>query len=303
MKSRCRFTLLLIFLSLPAFAQAMYEFFPSDVEKDELERAQAIVYLKEAGKMIQSQGINDAVSAFGASNSPWNQARYGLFVFDVSNGKFIFSPSTTKTAKEGFAMDDINGKPLSEIISSSVKENELATIWRTIKYVVGKSNDGREYISKIATDKKNKQGYILTMAEENLLMESLYVEALVKDAALLIDMVGTKAFSSLNNPNSEFQTRSSSVFVIDENGKILVDPISQDSVGKQHPELKALKQIAYSDSGSGWIPVPSNKDKPQLIYARSVDFEHNLYIVGTQIDLNPDATPKNIIMLLKGYRN
>lgn len=123
------------------------------------------------------------------------------------------------------------------------------------------------------------------------------VITLVDDAARLIETEGEAAFDDLRAPGSRWRSGDTYVFVVDEDGTMVVHPDPalegsnvldlRDANGK--PFVREYMNLALRD-GAGWtdyswLTPGGGPPAPKLTYVKRVDVEGRTYVVGSGVYL------------------
>jgi signal transduction histidine kinase len=259
--------------------------------------------VQDAAVLIERDG-EGAFKQFGQKDSRWfNEDNY-LFVYAL-DGVCAFHPITPELiGKNVMGLRDLNGKPLIREITDVGRRPEpdasgwVFYLWqdRTQLSPGWKS----AYVRKVTA--ANGQIYVVGSGSFNIKVEKLFVERRVQSAADLLASVGkAEAFKQFQDPGSRFVFLDSFIFVLDEQGRTLVDPAFPTMAGRNLSEFQdavgfyairdALKKLEQADEARVlylWPKPGSSTPSRKLIYARKVVIGGETLIVGSDFFL---ATP------------
>jgi signal transduction histidine kinase len=253
--------------------------------------------------LLERKG-EQAFKDFGQKDSKWFNDDIYFFVY-APDGTCLFHPITPElVGQNAMSLHDINGKPIIRMITDvSRKPEKDASGWvfylwqnRTQLTPSWKST----YVRKVAGP--DGRIHVIGSGSFTIRVEKLFVEERVRLAAELLRSAGREAaFKQFQDPKSPFVFLDSFIFVLDENGRTLVDPAFptmtgrdlsdfQDAVGFR-PIREVLRKLAHADEA--WVqylwPKPgSSVTSRKLVYARKVSVGGETMIVGSDFFL---ATP------------
>lgn len=262
-----------------------------------------VVLVDSAAALLQREGER-AFVAFDQRGSRWFNGSSYIFVY-TPNGTSVFHPvEPALVGRNLIDLKDMNGKPVVRLIADIAKkpgpnaagwvfylwedQPQLTPMWKV------------SYVRKaIAPDGKV---YLVGSGSYNMKTEKVWVEDRVRLATQLLERKGPKvAFKEFVDAASPFVFLDTYVFVIDREGRTVVDPAYPNMAGRSllqfrdvvgMPVIQILLQ-KLADARSAWVEylwtkpgesLPSRK----LIYARKVTVGGKTYIVGSDFYL---ATP------------
>jgi signal transduction histidine kinase len=259
--------------------------------------------VEDAAALIERDG-EGAFKQFGQKDSRWlNEDNY-LFIYAL-DGVCAFHPITPELiGKNVMGLRDLNGKPLIREITDIGRRPEpdasgwVFYLWqdRTQLSPGWKS----AYVRKVAAP--SGQVYVVGSGSFNIKVEKLFVERRVRSAADLLASAGkAEAFKQFQDPGSPFVFLDSFIFVLDEQGRTLVDPAFPMMAGRNLSEFQdavgfyairdALKKLEQADEARVlylWPKPGSSTPSRKLIYARKVVVGGETLVVGSDFFL---ATP------------
>ncbi len=184
-----------------------------------------VTLVREASALVEKNG-EKAFSEFKTEGSKWWKGETYIFVVDTE-GNMLVHPDTELEGKNQLGLRDVNGKPIVKRFIEEVssyedetegwshylwpKPGEIFPTWKTTFVKLVTSPSGKKYIV-------GSGGYDMSI-------ERAFIEDEVKDAVRLIESEGTDAFSEIRDPASECIFQDVYVFVINQDGTELVNPV------------------------------------------------------------------------------
>jgi signal transduction histidine kinase len=259
--------------------------------------------VEEAAARIEQKG-SDAFKEFGVPNSKWFYDDYYLFVY-TPDGTNVFHPIEPRLiGKNIIGLRDMNGKAVIRMIAVVAKKPErdasdwvfylweyktqLIPLWKSAYIRKAIAPDGTVYlVGSGLYNMKTERAFVQDRVE--LACEKLLTEG--KDAA----------FKEFRDPASQFVFLGAYIFVLDENGRTLVDPSFPTNAGRDLSDFRdavgmpVIQELfnKLSKTDNAWMqylwpkpgsPVPTRK----LIFAQKVTVGGETFIVGSDFYL---ATP------------
>ncbi len=246
---------------------------------------QLVLLVQDAAHLIEQQGTA-AFQKFTVPGSRWFNKWHYLFIYD-QNGVCLFHPALPELiGKHLVGLQDLNGKPIGRWICDLGRSpeprasgwffylwqarNDLAPSWKVSYICKAVGPDG--------------QVYLVGSGLHNFKIEPIFVKDCVDRAVSLLQREGKQiAFAQFRNPASSFSFCGTYTYVLDNQGRCLVDPAFpslerrnllrfQDALGHQ-PVLEALQRLQKSDSI--WVqymlPRPGDTEPSRkTAYARKV---------------------------------
>jgi signal transduction histidine kinase len=259
--------------------------------------------VEDAAALIARDG-EGAFKEFGQKDSRWFNDDYYVFVYTL-DGVCAFHPITPELiGKNIMALRDLNGKPLiREITDIGRKPEDGASGW---VFYLWQDRIQLSPAWKSAFVRKVKapdgQIYVVGSGSFNIKVEKIFVERRVSSAADLLASAGKdEAFKQFRDPASRFVFLDSYIFVLDQQGRTLVDPAFPTMAGRNLSEFQdavgfyairdVLKKLAQADEARVlylWPKPGSTTPSRKLIYARKVVVGGETLVVGSEFFL---ATP------------
>ena len=262
-----------------------------------------VALVEEAATQIEQKG-EAAFKEFSVHNSKWLYDDYYLFVY-MTDGTNVFHPIEPRLmGKNIIGLHDMNGKAVIQMIVDVAKKPERdASDWvfylweyKTQLIPLWKS----AYIRKAIAP--NGTVYLVGSGLYNMKTERAFVHDRVELACeKLLSEGKDAAFKEFRDPASPFVFLGAYIFVLDEDGRTLVDPSFPTNAGRDLSDFRdavgmpaigeLLNKLKRQDNA--WIqylwpkpgsPVPTRK----LMYARKVTVGGETFIVGSDFYL---ATP------------
>jgi signal transduction histidine kinase len=262
-----------------------------------------VALVEEAATLLEQKG-EQAFKELGQKDSKWFNDDYYFFVYAL-DGTCLFHPITPELIGQNvMALQDINGKPIVRLITDIGRKTEknasgwVFYLWqnRTQLTPSWKST----YVRKVAGP--DGRTYAIGSGSFTVRVEKLFVEERVRLAADLLRSAGKEtAFKQFRDPRTPFVFLDSFIFVLDENGRTLVDPAFPTMTGRDlseftdavgfRPIKEVLSKLAQADEA--WVqylwPKPgSSVTSRKLVHVRKVTVGGETLIVGSDFFL---ATP------------
>jgi len=275
-----------------------------------------VALVEDAAALIERKG-EEAFKDFVQKDSRWLNDDYYIFVYAL-DGTCLFHPITPELVGQNVMdLKDMNGKPIIRLITDVGRKPEkdasgwVFYLWENQTQIT--PNWKSAYIRKVVAP--NGQTYVVGSGSFTIKVEKAFVEQRVRLAAELLQTAGkAEAFRQFQDPGSRFVFLNSFVFVIDQQGRTLVDPAFprqagrdlsdfQDAVGF-YPIKEALKKLAQADEA--WVqylwPKPGTSvTARKLVYLRKVSVGGETLVVGSDFFLATpiwmkveDAWPRNL---------
>lgn len=264
---------------------------------------QLVFLVEDAARLIEKQGTA-AFQAFAARGSRWHDKWHQLFIYEL-NGVCLFHPALPELiGRHLVGLKDLNGKPVGRWINEiGLRPEPQASGW--VFYLWEARHDlaptwKLSYICKaVGPDGKV---YLVGSGRHNFKVEPIFVKNCVDRAVNLLQKQGKElAFAQFLDPASSFSFGDTYTYVLDDQGRCLVDPAFpslvrrdlqhfQDAMG-HYPVHEALQQLKKSDTA--WVqymlPRPGAAEPSRkLAYVRKVTINGDELVVWADFFL---ATP------------
>jgi signal transduction histidine kinase len=268
-----------------------------------VETKQLVALVEDAAALIELKG-EAAFQEFGVPGTKWFYDDYYLFVY-TPDGTNVFHPVAPQlVGKNLIGLRDMNGKAVIRMIADVAKKPERdASDWvfylweyKTQLIPLWKTSYIRKAVAPDGTV------YVVGAGLYNMKTERAFVHDRI---ALACDMLLSKgrdlAFKEFRDPASAFVFLGAYIFVLDENGRTLVDPSFPTNAGRDLSGFRDAVGMPVVEelfnklkrTNDAWVqylwpkpgsPVPTRK----LMYARKVIVNGETFIVGSDFYL---ATP------------
>jgi signal transduction histidine kinase len=259
--------------------------------------------VEDAARLMEQKG-EQALGEFAQKDSKWLNEDYYLFVYAL-DGTCIFHPITPDLiGKNVIDLRDMNGKPIIRQITDVGRKPEndasgwVFYLWQNQTQLTPTWKS--TYVRKVVG--LNGQTYVVGSGSYNIKVEKIFVEERVRMAVDLLTSAGKDAaFKEFRDPASSFVFLDSFVFVLNEQGKTLVDPAFPTMAGRDLSEFRdavgffaireVLKKLEQADRA--WVqylwPKPgSSVTSRKLVHVRKISVGGETLIVGSDFFL---ATP------------
>jgi signal transduction histidine kinase len=265
---------------------------------------QLVAFVESAASLIEQRGPEAAFREFQRAGSPWQTSPTYLFVYDTEGNSVWHGMNPELVGRNLLSLRDPLGKPvIQSIVDVGRRPEANASDW--IFYLWEERPDFHpdwksSYVRKaVAPDGKV---YLVGSGSNRIKVEKVFAQRQVDAAADLLQREGTESgFRELMDPGSRFNYLGTFVFVLDGQGRALVDPSYptlqgrdmanfHDAVGR--PVVQDLLH-KLQDSDAAWVqflwPKPGEMlPSRKLIYARKVRVGDQTLVVGSDFFL---ATP------------
>lgn len=256
---------------------------------------QLVKLVRDASKAIEQNGESSFVE-FKKQGSKWLHDATYIFVVDPKGYVYLNPSRPELEGKSQIGLRDLIGKQFIRSFITEVtgypdkaegwthyvwyKPGEEIAMWKTSYVKLVKAPSGKEFI--------------VGSGLYNVKMEKAFVVDVVDEAADLIKRNGKQAFGRISDPLGDFNYLTTYVFVLDSQGKDLVNPAFPGFEGQNVLNLKDSKGKffirdmikALETSDSTWIeymwpkPRQTNPTK-KTTYVRKVMFDKEVFYVGS----------------------
>ncbi len=252
--------------------------------------------VERAAALVKSQG-QEACAEFKKENGPWRKGDAYIFVDDMT-GRFLCSPPSPELeGTEGINFQDVDGKrPIATMVERVSKEPGAA--WVHYKWHrPGDPNKTPVWKSSYIVRVQDQSGENVMVGSGlyEMKTDKLFIVETVDAAADLVER-GKDAFATLRDMASPFRYQDVYVFVHDQNGVQLVNPIFPELEGTSLLDFQDVNgkfvlrdTIAMlRDQDAGWIDymwprpgetAPSNKSS----YVRKIKVGDDVLYVGAGV--------------------
>ena len=191
------------------------------------EDTRRLVSLVERAAQLVEQKGRDAFGAFGNQPSLWVDRDFYLFVYALDGTCLYHGAEPDLVGHNLMDMRDLSGKPVIRLITDIGRQtNPQASGWVFYLWEDGiriEPSRKAAFVRK-AISGPDGQIYLVGSGAYALKMERAIVQHTVQDAAQLISEKGTAAFAELLDAASRFALPDAYIFVMDEQGNMVVDP-------------------------------------------------------------------------------
>ncbi len=264
---------------------------------------QLVDLVERAARLLETEG-DSAFTRFNVPGSEWFQGDTYMFAYAL-DGTCVFHAQTPDLMGRNLIdLKDINGKPvIRDIVAIGQRPEPDASGWVFYLWQQGTQLSPSwksAYIRKVVTP--NGRQYVLGSGAYNIKMERSFIRERVGLAVDYLESQGVEAaFAAFKDTSSPFLFLGSYIFVLDGNGKTLVDPAFPNLPGRDlrkfrdsagtFPILEVISRLAHEDEV--WVqylwPLPGEAiPKRKVMYARKVQIAGKTMIVGSDYFM---ATP------------
>jgi signal transduction histidine kinase len=280
-----------ILISILILSTTLYA---QDAEYQYKETEQLVDLVNDASALIEEKG-EAAFAEFAVQDSKWRHDDKYIFVIDPDAMVYAHA-STALVGTNVMDLKDVNGKPFIKWFIREVANGDSSGWSYYLWNIPGQDEPTWKTTFVRSAIAPSGKKYITGCGLYNMKMERAFVVDQVNEAADMIKGEGITAFDELRDPTSEFIFNNNYVFVLDDEGTLLVHPEIegtnlydvQDEEGKYF--IREMLEVAKED-GSGWVDYWWNKpgeDKPssKSSYIRKVEVDGDILIVGVGVYLD-----------------
>ena len=219
---------------------------PEVLEPKYAETTKLIDLVERAGALVKSQGQEEACAEFKKENGSWRQGEAYIFVNGMKGTFLCMPPSPELEGTEWINFQDVDGKrPVATMLERV--SGEPGAAWVHYKWVrPGDPNGTPVWKSSYVVRVEDQSGEDVMVGSGlyEMKTEQLFVVETVDAAADLVER-GKDAFATLRDMASPFRYQDVYVFVHDQNGVQLVNPI--------FPALEGTSLLDFQDVNGKFV--------------------------------------------------
>ncbi|MDP8313756.1 MAG: cache domain-containing protein [Candidatus Celaenobacter antarcticus] len=264
-----------------------------DAEYQYKETEELVELVNDAVVLIEEKG-KDVFAEFAVQDSKWRHDDKYVFAIDPE-GMVYAHASAALVGTNVIELTDVNGKPFIKWILIEVSGEDSSGWSHYLWNIPGQDEPTWKstYVQSAIAPSGKK--YIAGCGLYNMKMERAFIVDQVNEAADMIEVEGVSAFDVLRDPKSEFIFNSNYVFVLDEEGTLLVHPEiegtnlydAQDVNGKYF--IREILEVGRED-GSGWVDYwwskpGEDKTSSKSSYIRQIEIDGDIFVVGVGVYL------------------
>lgn len=250
--------------------------------------------VRDAAEIVSQVG-EVAFVDFRKSGSRWRNNETYIFVIDPM-GNVIVHADATMEGKNQIDLKDPGGKPVIRgLIDAATSFKEKTEGWYHYQWYVPGGFLPRWKSSYVKTEiSPSGKNYIIGSGMYTDRLEKEFIVDAVQNAVAAIEQKGVAAFPLFYDPTKPFLFKDEYIFVIDENGVELVNPLFPALEGRNIMELrdangKYLIREMYNvvqKNGSGWVeymwPKPGESIATQkYTYVSKAKLDDKWVMVGS----------------------
>lgn len=254
-----------------------------------------IAQVADAVALVEEVGVEAACAEFRQRDSRWFQGDDYVFVLDMEGLALCHPARPSLEGRDLTDLRDPRGRPIAVLLQRELAASDSGWVhylwprpdqrifdWKTTHVRRAREPEGREVM--VASGRYHME------------MEPFFVAEQVDDAIQLIRERGTAdAFAALRDQSSGFLFYNAYVFVLDENGTLLVNNAFPENEGKDLSDLEdsdgkpfVREMLAVPAGGSAWIdykwPRPGDTwPSAKSSYVRNVEIGGRRLIVGSGV--------------------
>jgi signal transduction histidine kinase len=238
----CRLLLVILAaaIALPGFASAQERSHAPLSQYAYKDTKNLVTLVEDAAKLMERDG-DKAFEQFAVQDSRWLNDDYYMFVYAL-DGICLFHPiSPELVGKSMISLQDMHGKPIiREITDIGKKPGADANgwvfyLWQNQTQITPSWKSA--YIRKVVGP--DGKTYVVGSGSYNIKVEKPFVEDRVRSAAQLLQSSDrSEAFKQIQDPASQFVFLDSFVFVMNAEGRTLVDPAFPNMAGRDLSDFR-----------------------------------------------------------------
>ncbi len=251
--------------------------------------------VRDAAELVAAEGIDAACAQFRVKDSRWYQGDDYVFVLAMDGEALCHPARPSLEGRNLMDLRDPRGRPIVVLMLRELDTSDMGWVhylwprpderifeWKTTHVRRALDPGGREVM--VASGRYQME------------MEPFFVAEQVEDAIELIRARGTAdAFAALRDKSSGFLFYNAYVFVLDENGTLLVNNAFPENEGKDLSALEdsdgkpfVREMLAVPADGSAWVdykwPRPGDTwPSAKSSYVRNVEINGRRLFVGSGV--------------------
>ena len=259
------------------------------------ETRELIAVVEDAAELVGAEGVAAACARFKERGSRWFAGDDYVFVFGVDAITLCHPARPSLEGRDQANLRDPRGRPIVQLMLRELeaaddgwvhylwpRPDERVFEWKTAYVRRGVDPDGNEVM--------------VGSGRYQMTMEPFFVVEQVEDAIRLIRERGTgEAFAALRDRASGFLFYNAYVFILDENGTLLVNNAFPENEGKDLSDLEdsdgkpfVREMLAVPAGESAWVdykwPRPGDTwPSAKSSYVRNVEIRGQRLIVGSGV--------------------
>jgi signal transduction histidine kinase len=258
-----------------------------------------------AGELVAGEGVETACTEFRRQGSRWLTGELYVFVLD-REGSALCHPA--QPALEGRSLRELRDPKGKPIVASFLRELTASDeAWVHYQWprpggdvFTWKST----YVRSVTAP--DGQELVVGAGAYELPMEPFFVVDQVDDAVALIERDGEAAFGVLRDPATGFVFKTAYVFVLDEEGILLVNNAFPENEGRDLTALRDIdgfpfvrEMLRVPAGGAAWIdykwPRPGDtRPSAKRSYVRGIDWNGSKLVVGAGVYFGPEPAIRDL---------
>lgn len=262
--------------------------------------------VEDAVALVGSEGVEAACARFREPGSRWFEGETYVFVLNME-GRAICHPA--QPSLEGRDLNEVRdpkGRPILELMVRELETSEEGWVhyqwprpgerifrWKTTYVRRASAPDGASVM--------------VSSGRYQMEVEPFFIVEQVEDAIELIRSEGEEAaFARFRDPTSGFLFYSAYVFVLDEDGVLLVNNGTPENEDRNLSDLADIdgrlfvqEMLRVPADGSAWIhykwPKPGDtRPSAKSSFVRRVDFGGRELVVGSGVYFEQEPAVRNL---------
>ncbi len=259
------------------------------------ETIELIGLVEDAVGVVESEGVETACARFREAGSRWFDDQTYVFVLSLEGRALCHPAQPTLEGRDLNEVRDPKGRPILDLMIRELQSSDEGWVhyqwprpgerlfrWKTT------------YVRRVVSPDAGQ--VIVSSGRYQMKVEPFFVVEQVDDAIELIREEGEEAaFTRLRDPKSGFLFYSAYVFVLDEDGVLLVNNGTPENENRNLTELADIdgrlfvqEMLRVPNDGSAWIhykwPKPGDaRPSAKSSFVRRVDFGGRELVVGSGV--------------------
>jgi signal transduction histidine kinase len=259
------------------------------------ETGELMAVVRDAADLVAGEGVEVACESFRDKESRWFHEDDYVFVLDMDGVALCHPASPSLEGRNLMELRDPKGRPIATLFLRELESSDQGWV-----HYLWPRPDERVFYWKTthvrrATEPSGRQ-VIVASGRYQMTMEPFFVVEQVEDAVELIREHGAAAaFAALRDEASGFLFYNAYVFVLDENGTLLVNNAFPENEGKDLRDLEdadgkpfVREMLAVPEAGSAWVdykwPRPGDTwPSAKSSFVRHVEINGQRLFVGSGV--------------------
>jgi signal transduction histidine kinase len=257
------------------------------------ETRELVAFVNDAAAAVEKKGTQ-VFPQFRNKDGKWVKDDMYIFVWGLNGMRYVYPPNPAGEGKNMLDLIDVNGKPIGRMFVEAVTQNGPSG-W--VHYQWPKIDGARPlwkstYLVKTTSPAGKK--YLVGSGLYNMRMEEKFIVNEVNKAAELLKTEGLVATKTLGDRSSEFIFLDTYVFVIDQAGVEIFNPMFPELEGKNVLKLQdengkyMIKELfeKLETQKTAWTeymwPKPAEKiASAKKVFMKKIEINDDIFYVAS----------------------